>query len=149
MLRIVPLLLAASATFAAEDAWAKVRELKRSVELRIYKKGQKQPVLARLDEAREDSLVVVMKNEQTAIDKEDIDRIDYRAPQSGRRVKPGVETTTHGPDRESPAPSFPLEAGKTPQRTSSRSRTTYGSLTLRSGPPFETIYRREPTSPQK
>ena len=149
MLRILLLLLGASTAFAAEDAWAKVRELKSGVELRIYKKGQKQPVLARLDEARENSLVVIVKTEQTAIDKEDIDRIDWRPPKSGGRLKPGVQTTTHGPDRESPAPAWPRTASRTPQRTSERSRTTFGSLTLHSATPFETIYRREPTTPQK
>jgi hypothetical protein len=142
MLRIVPLLLAASAAFAAEDAWAKVRELKSGVELRIYKKGQKQPVLAILDEARENSLVVVAKNEQTAIDKEDIDRIDYRLPQTGSWVKPKFRTTPEGPDRES-------EVSRIPQRPPNRSRTTSGNLTVQSRTGFETIYRREATTLQK
>jgi len=142
MLRIALLLLAASAAYAAEDAWAKVRELKSGVELRIYEKGQKQPVLARLDEARENSLVVVVKNEQTAIDKEDIDRIDYRTPQTGSRVKPEFKTTTEGPERES-------RVSRLPQHPPGRYRTTSGGLSLHSGPPFETIYRREPTTPQK
>jgi hypothetical protein len=142
MLRIVLLLLAASAAFAAEDAWAKVRELKSGVEVRIYKKGQKQPVLARLDEAREDSLVVVVKNEQTAIDKEDIDRIDYRTPQTGSRLKPEVQSTPEGPDRES-------KVSRIPQRSPRRSSTTSGGLTLPSRPDFETIYRRIATPPQR
>lgn len=146
--KVLLLLLTASAAFAAEDAWAKVRELKSGVELRIYRKGQKQPVLARLDEARQDSLVVVMKNEQTAIDKEDIERIDCRKPQTGSWLKPEIQTTTHGPDRESPAPVL-QKPSRTPQRTANRSRNTYGGLTLGSRPDLETIYRRPETTPQK
>jgi hypothetical protein len=142
MLRIVLLLLTASAAFAAEDAWAKVRELKSGVELRIHRKGQKQPVLAILDEARENSLVVVAKNEQTAIDKEDIDRVDYRSPQTGSRLKPEFQTTPEGPDRES-------KVSRIPQRPPNRSRTTSGNLTVQSRTGFETVYRREPATPQK
>jgi hypothetical protein len=142
MLRIVLLLLTATAAFAAEDAWAKVRELKSGVELRIYKKGQKQPVLAILDEARENSLVVVVRNEQLAIDKEDIDRIDYRPPQTPSRLKPEFQTTPEGPDRES-------KVSRIPQRPPNRSRTTSGGVTLQSQQGFETVYRRTPTTPQK
>jgi hypothetical protein len=142
MLRVALVLLTASAAFAAEDAWAKVRELKSGAELRIYKKGEKQPVLVKLDEAREETLVVLVKNEQTAIDKEDIDRVDYRPRQTGSQLKPEFRTTPEGPDRES-------KVSRIPQRPPNRSRTTSGNLTLQSRTDFETIYRREAATPQK
>src|SRR3954454_7677160 len=78
MKRILFFLLVANAALAAEDAWTKVGELKSGTELRVYKRGVKQPVLPKFDEANPDNLVVATKNEQVAIPKADIDRIDYR-----------------------------------------------------------------------
>jgi hypothetical protein len=56
-----------------------VKELKSRAELRIYKKGAREPINATFDDATDDRLIVVVKNEQVAIPKEDIDRLD--APQ--------------------------------------------------------------------
>ncbi len=137
MLGTVLMLLGAVAAFAAEDQWAKVRELKSGAELRIYKVGVKQPVLAKMDEAREESLVVVMKNEQVAIPKDEIERIDSRPARKGSRVKADTKTTAE-PTEQKPVvvPGVP----RTPPR--SRSSTSTG-LSITSGPDFETIYRKK------
>jgi len=55
------MLLAAVAVFAADDPWAKVKELKGGAELRVYKKGAAQPLLAKMDELTDDNLMVVVK----------------------------------------------------------------------------------------
>jgi len=130
-------LFTALLAFAADNPWAKVKDLKTGTELRIYKVGGKQPILAKMDELTDESLVVVVKNEQTAIPKEEIDRIDYRPPQTGRRTtKESKTTTTDLPEPVGPRPN----RGASVPGTSSSSSVNVGSK-----PDFETIYRR--TSP--
>jgi hypothetical protein len=131
MARILVLLLTAMTLLGAEDPWTKVRQVKSGAELRIYKKGAKQPVLAKMDEANEERVLVVVKNEQVAIHKDQIDRIDYRPPQSGGRLKTESKSTTESQDSKAPSSS------------------TSTALTVQSRPDFETIYRRPPASPQK
>jgi hypothetical protein len=86
--------LLALALFAADDPWTKVRELKSGTELRIYKRNAKQPLLAKMDQATEESLVIVVKNEQVAVPKEEIDRVDHR-PAGGSRVTRESTTKTN------------------------------------------------------
>lgn len=142
MLRILIGLLTVITALGAADPWAKVRELKGGAELRIYKKGGKQPLLAKMDEASEESLIVVLKNEQVAIARDEIDRIDYRPAQPGGRLKKETKTTVEGPDtkamRSGPTQGFP-----------GPSSSTSTSLTVQSKPDFETLYRRPITVPQK
>jgi hypothetical protein len=109
MLRTAFLLLAALPTLAADDPWDKVGKLQSGAEVRIFKKASKQPLLAKFDELTTDNLIVVVKNEQMAIARDDIDRLDAR-PAGGSRVKPESKVTTkvqairtlHGPVRLRP-----------------------------------------------
>src|SRR5215467_12585784 len=78
MVRSLLLLLSAAALFAADDPWTKVKELKSGTEIRIVKKGAAKPIEGKFDEAQDDKVIVVLKNEQVAIAKADIDRLDYR-----------------------------------------------------------------------
>ena len=143
MLRIVLLLLTAMTAVAADDPWGKVRQLKSGTELRIYKNGAKQPILARFDEATEDQLRIATKNEQLAIAKQDVDRVDYRPAQPGGRVTRQTRTTTDDPAAAKPVPGTP---GSRPAPSSSSS----SSLSVGSKPDFETVYRRPPAAaPQK
>src|SRR4051812_27904157 len=103
MKRILLFLLVAIAALAAEDAWTKVGELKSGTELRVYKRGVKQPVLAKFDEANTENLVVATKNEQVAIPKAEIDRIDYRPTKTGK-VSSETKTTTSVQPSTSSAP---------------------------------------------
>src|SRR5436309_11515873 len=82
-----------SLALAADDPWAKVKEIKSGTELRVYKKGSMQPLLVKMDEATDERLVFVNKNEQTSLAKEDIDRVDAR-PSSKRPVTKESKTTT-------------------------------------------------------
>jgi hypothetical protein len=132
------ILLAATVAFAADSSWDKVRNLKTGTELRIFKKGARQPVLGTMDEANDERLIVVVKNEELAIPKDDIDRIDYRPAGKARGAK---ETHTTQSDSTQTTP-----VGPTPQGTrtgpSTSTTTTYSSG---SKPDFETIYRRTVT----
>jgi hypothetical protein len=131
MAKLMILLLAAAAAFAADDPWAKVRELKGGTELRIYKKGTAQPVLAKSDELTDDNLVVVVKNAQVAIPRDQIDRIDYRPYKS--RVTTETKSKTTEPDTTPGPPGH----GSTVPGTSTSTNVGIGSK-----PDFEEIYRR-------
>jgi hypothetical protein len=135
MFRLILIVLAALPALAADDPWDKVRKLKSGTEIRVVKKGGKTPVLGKFDEAREDVLVLVVRNEQTAIQRGEIDRIDAR-PSSGR-VKTDSKTTTSDPDASKP-PAGPPAAGARP------STNTSTGLTVGSKPDFETVYSRLP-----
>ncbi len=143
MLRLFLLLLAAVTALAADNPWDKVEKLKTGTELRIYKKGAKQPVLGTMDEANDERLVVVVKNEEIAIQKDDIDRLDYRPPRrAGRAIK---EMTTTTSDSTATTPVGPVPQGARPGPSTS----TTTSITNQSKPDFETIYRRTSAAPEK
>ena len=127
-------LLAAAAAFSADDPWTKVRELKSGTEIRILKKGAKQPLIGKFDEANADRVVLVVKNEQMAVAKADVDRLDSRP--SGSRVKAESSAKTEDPKADKPPVGPPAIA---------RPSTSYNSgLAIGSKPDFETIYRRPP-----
>lgn len=138
MPRFLLLFLAAVIALAADDPWTKVREIKSGTDPRIYKKASTQPILAKMDEATDENLLVVIKNRQTAIPRDQIDRLDYRPKAS--RVTKETKTTTTAPD---PAPGPPGSVSATPG-TSTTSSLSVGSL-----PDFETIYRRPSPAPKK
>lgn len=131
-------LLAAMTAFTADDPWAKVRDLKGGTELRIYKKGTAQPVLAKSDDVTGDNLIVVVKNEQVAIPKDQIDRIDYR-PKPGSRLTTETKSKPTDPDY---TPGPPTRGPAVPGTSTST------SVGIGSKPDFELIYKR-PTPPPK
>src|SRR4029077_12732128 len=92
MFRVLCFALATLTVFAADNAWDKVRELKTGTELRILKKGSKQAVLGIMDEANDERIIGVIKNQELAIQKDDIDRIDFR-PATKSRVSKETRTT--------------------------------------------------------
>ena len=133
MLRSFLFILAAATAFAAEDPWAKVKELKSGTEIRIVKKGAAQPLVGKFDELRDQALVLVLKNEQTAINKDEIERVDARPNKSTpRSTETKVKQGT--PDSIPPAG---MGHGAPVPGTSYSTNTTLGSK-----PDFETIYRK-------
>jgi hypothetical protein len=143
MSKALLLSLTAVTALAADNPWDKVRELKTGTELRVYKKGARQPLLGTMDEANDERLIVVVKNEELAIQKDDIDRIDYRPTKpSGRAAKVTTTTTT---DSTQTTPVGPVPQG-THAGPSTTTSTTIGSG---SKPDFETIYRRTSVTPEK
>lgn len=136
----------ASALFAADESWDKVRELKSGTELRIYQHGNPKPLVANLDEATEDKLVIATKTEQRAIAKEDIDRLDFRPPQkggSGPKVTRETRSTVSDPAAE-PVPTVGVPHGANVPQQSQSSSVSFGGG---SKPDFETIYRRHAPAP--
>ena len=132
-------LLATMTAFAADDPWAKVRDLKGGTELRVYKKGTAQPVLAKSDDVNDDNLMVVVKNEQVAIPKDQIDRIDYRPSKPGSRLTTETKSKPTDPDY---TPGPPTRGAAVPGTSTST------SVGIGSKPDFELIYKR-PTPPPK
>ena len=78
-------ILAAMTVFGAADEWAKVKALKAGTDIRVYKKGSSQPVVAQMADLTDDNLVILVKKTETAIPRDQIDRIDAR---------PGARTVT-------------------------------------------------------
>jgi hypothetical protein len=129
MRKLFLFLLAALTVLGAGDDWAKVKSLKAGAELRVYKKGSMQPVMAQMGELTDDNLIVIVKKTETAIAKDQIDRIDAR-PSSGSRVT--KETTA--------------KDGGGPDGATSSVSTNYSTG---SKPDFEMVYRRPPATPKK
>lgn len=142
MTRIASFLLGTAVVLAAaDDPWTKVQELKSGSDLRIYKKGASQPLTARFDEANEERIVIVVKNEQMSIPKEDIDRVDARAgARTPRKMIPDTKVKTNDPDyTPRPAAGAPVPS------------TSYSTgLSVSGGKPdFEIVYRRAAGAPKK
>ena len=139
MLRCLLFVLAAATAFAAEDPWAKVKDLKSGTEIRIVKRGTAQPLVGKFDELRDESIILVLKNEQTAVSRGDIDRLDAR-PNKATPRSTESKVKTEAPDAKPPAG---MGHGAPVPGTSYSTNTTLGSK-----PAFETIYRR-PSGPKK
>lgn len=144
MWKLVLFLCTALVAVGADDPWAKLKELKTGTELRVYKKGAAQPLLVKMDELTDDNLVVINKNEQSAIARDEIDRVDYRPSGKSRVIKESTTKVNDGVgDPRAVIPS-PRPAAPGP------STSTSSTLSLGSKPDFETIYRRPAgTAPKK
>jgi hypothetical protein len=143
MRKLVLLFCTALVAFAADDPWAKVKELKTGTELRVFKKGAAQPLLVQMDELTDDNLVVIDKKKQTAIARDQIDRVDYRPSGKSRVTR---ETTTKVTDSVGdPKAVIPSPNPGAPGSTTS----TSSNLSIGSKPDFETIYKRPPSPPKK
>src|SRR3974390_1592399 len=140
MSRFAVLLLAVTAAFAADDPWTKVKELKRGTDIRVIKKGSVTPVLGKFADASDENLILVVKNEEVAIARDLIDRLDYR-PAQPRVVR---ETKTKVDDSGiPPEPKAGMNgAGVGPGYSSG------GTLSFQGKGDFELLYKR-PTPPPK
>jgi len=141
MSRIAALIFGAALLLGAESSWTRVTELKSHSELRIFKKGAREPISATFDEANEERIIVVVKNSQIAIPREDIDRIDARPGKTPRKVNVDSKAKETDPDLR-PHPN----AGAPVPGTSSSSSVSLGG---ESRPGFEIIYRRPEGSGKK
>jgi hypothetical protein len=139
MCRIVLILLSAAALFAGDNPWAKVTALPNRSELRVYQKGVRNAITATLADATEERIVVVVKNKQMTIAKEDIERIDARPVEPKKKPEATTTQTTTDPDI---APR--LGAGAPMSTTSTSSGMSFGG----SKPDFKTIYVKPPAAPR-
>src|SRR5258708_16856770 len=114
MLKSVLFFLCAAALAFGADDWVKVKELKTGAELRVYKRGAAQPLLVKMDELTDHNLVVIDKNQQIAVPRDQIDRIDTR-PLSKRPVTRQSPTTEKNPASDPrstiPGPNSPPGTG--------------------------------------
>ena len=133
---LLSIALVALTCSGAEDSWSKVRGVKSGTEIRIFKKGARQPMLAKMDDSTDDKLTVVVKNEQVAILKNDIDRVDARPVETKRRIT--SET------RESTELSKEANNAAHPRAADVPMSSTSTNFSIGGKPDFETIYRRTP-----
>ena len=132
------LLAAVSWSFAADikkdDPWLKVKEIKSGSEIRVYKRGSTQPLLAKMGDLTDDKLVIVLKNAESAIDRRDIDRIDAR-PTGGKRAKVNSTATMNDPTSQ------PVD-GVRPENYPKPGSSYSSGVSMGSKPDFETVYQR-------
>jgi hypothetical protein len=89
MWRLSALWIACALAFGADDAWQQVKDLKAGSDIRVFKKGFAKPLEVKSGTATDDKLIITTKKEEVAIDKADIDRIDYHPA----RTKSSTTTT--------------------------------------------------------
>jgi hypothetical protein len=124
-----------------DAAWKKVVDLKSGTELRIFKvKQPNQRVLAKMDEGDMERLVVVVGNSQTAIPRDEIDRIDYRPPSpvggGSSRMKVESQSKSSPPDTKNQSP------GRLGSNNPRGSYESGSSVSFGGKPGFEPLYRR-------
>ncbi|MBL8237129.1 MAG: hypothetical protein JNM66_06910 [Bryobacterales bacterium] len=124
------------AAFAAEDGWSKVKALASGAELRITKTGSRAPILAKLDEANDERLIIATKTEQVAIPKEQIEKIEFRPAQKGSRVTRQTTTDNTPLEKEAARP------GPGPSRTPGPSGSSSSSVSIGGKPDFEVLWIR-------
>ncbi len=142
---MLPQVLCLLLTFADDDPWNKVRAAKSGAEMRMYKKDAQPPIQAKFDEATADSLIVVVKDAQVAIPKDEIERIDYRPPPTNSRVTRETKTTKGVYHSAADSQGQPMAKGKTAPpaaATSSSSR----AVSIAGKPGFELLYRAKGAS---
>ena len=128
----------ALALLGADDPWAKVKELKTGTELRVYKRGSVQPMTVKMGDLTEENLVVINKNAETAIARDEIDRVDSR-PNGKPRVSTESKTTTKDVTGD---PKAVIPAPNSRGVVSGTGSTTSSGISVGSRPDFETIYQR-------
>jgi len=140
MARIAAFLLLALTLLGADTTWTRVKDLKSRAEMRIYKKGAREPVNATFYDATDDKVIVVVKNDQVAIARDEIDRIDARTVDTNRKVS--VEHT----EKEVPPDPVPR-----PNVTAAPPGSEYSSGVNVGGgskSPFQTVYVRPAAAPK-
>lgn len=135
MRKTILLILTALLAWGAGDDWANVRAIRSGIEIRVYKKGAAQPVVAKMDEASDENLLIVVKNGQVAIPRDQIDRVDARLA-GGPRTTRESRTTVDPPNGKAAAPPSQVKGPDGPATSTST------SVSVGSKADFETVYRR-------
>jgi hypothetical protein len=133
------LLAAASAAFCADDPWIAVTKIASGTEVRITKKGSTQPITGKFDQANDDRLLLVVKNSQLSIAKDQIDRVEARP--SASRVKVEGKTTVDDP-QAAKEPPVGMDNHPGPGTNTS------SSVSITNRPDFQTVYRRPMGAPK-
>jgi hypothetical protein len=141
-MRTLAVLLLCLGVHASDDDWSKVKQTTTGADVRVFKKGSSKPVLAKLDEATDEKLLVVVKNEQVAIPREQIDRIDYRPP-GGNKVTKETKVTQNDPPGSGTPQRGPTYGASVPSQQNVTTGVTVGGK-----PDFELLYRRPAGKPK-
>jgi hypothetical protein len=142
MLKTIVVLCAAALAYGADDPWAKVKELKTGTELQVFKRGTAQPMMVKLGDLTDENLLVINKTEETAIPRDQIERIDARSGARSRTInetKVPEKNAATDPRSTIPGPNSPPGAMSSPS-TGVSSGVTWNK------PGFETVYRRTAAS---
>lgn len=129
---------------ADDDAWAKLRDVKSGAEIRVYKIGAAQPLTVKMGELTDENLVIINKDKQTAIARDQLERVEARPAGKGRTMTSTTKTTDSVGDPKAVIPG-PDQQGTPGPRTST---STSSSVTL-DKPAFEVVYRRQAGAPKK
>lgn len=138
MLRFSILLAAAVSLLGAENPWVKVKDLKTGQEVRVVKKASHVPLIGNFADLTDENLIVVIKNEEIAIPRGDIDRIDARPAGPASRIKRDSKTEVKDPEASRGNP----YDSRLPQTNST------SAISMGEKPGFETVYRRTAAGPQ-
>ena len=141
MVRTLLFLFAAVAAASGdEDPWMKVRKVESGSEVRIYKTGKKKPVEGKFERASGESVVVLLKDAQVSIPKEQVERVDWRPVRSGSGV--AMETARNVGSKEDSITGRSKNSKLPPQSTAT-------GIKIRPWVGYETIYRRAEAPPKK
>jgi len=124
MLKTILILCSCAFAYGADDPWSKVKSLKTGTDLQVYRRGSTQPLQVKMDELTNENLVVISKNSQTAIARDEIERIDARSTGRTRSVNETKNTERNAatdPRSAIPGPNSPPGAMNAPS-TSGLSR---------------------------
>ena len=134
------LLLTVAGLFAADDPWGKVKDLKTGSDIRVFRKGSVKAVLGTFDQATDDNLILVVKNEEIAIPRDEVERLDARPKEGGTPPTKTTTTVDKGPEGQAPSP----QGHPAGPSTSTNTSYSFGSK-----PDFQTVYRKPPPMPKK
>lgn len=141
MVRTLLFLFAAIAAASGdEDPWTKVRKMESGSDVRVYRSGKKKPVEGKFEQASAESVVVLLKNAQVSIPREQVERVDWRPARNGGGV--AMETGRHVGTREAAATGRSKDSNLPP-------RSTVTGIKIRPWVSYETIYRRAEAPPKK
>lgn len=129
---------AVAARFDADDPWQKVIALEAGAEIRVIRKDAlNKPLVGSFAEADAERLILVVKNEQTAIAREKIQVVEAR-PKGGSRVTRTSQTTQNMPLDRPPAANPAERMRPTPPGSTS---STSSGISVGGKPGFEVVYR--------
>jgi len=123
---------------AADEGWEKLKTVKSGSEIRVFLKGKAKPIEANLGDVTDESLILGLKNEQKAIAKDEIDRVDARP--GGRAGVTRESKTTN--DVTNPQPPTPPNPYNRPGPSGSAS----SGISI-GKPGYETVYTRPRPKP--
>jgi hypothetical protein len=135
---IIPAVLFAAA-FAAEpeDDWKKVMALSRGTEVRLTGPGIKSTLEGKVDQVNDEAIVLMLRNEQRSVLKEEIATLDFRNVTATRKLTKDSKVSTD----DTSANPIPPRQRLPGQSAVPRNMSSTTSVTLPTRAPWEPLYR--------